>query len=141
MAFISSVSIVGIGFIFHLRVQYLPFRIKRSSKWNSQITELAELAIPTNELLPCRKQMTFPLIQRKIERMLVFMLWVLTFVTTLAAKNGAFIHHGNILVTAKMVICVSVAKIKLHTAVIKYKIYFLSSRGNHDGDVIIAVIE
>ena len=65
----------------------------------------------------------------------------LTFVTTLAAKNGAFVHHGNILVTAKMVICVSVAKIKLHTAVIKYKIYFLSSRGNHDRDVIIAVTE
>ena len=63
-------------------------------------------AIPTNELLPCRQQMTFPLIQRKIERMVVFMLWLLTFVTTLAAKNGAFVHHGNILVTAKMVICV-----------------------------------
>ena len=77
-------------------------------------------AIPTNEILPCRQQMTFPLIQRKIERMAVFMLWLLTFVTTLAAKNGAFVHHGNILVTAKMVICVSVAKIKLHTAVIKY---------------------
>ena len=59
----------------------------------------------------------------------------------LAAKNGAFVHHGNILVTAKMVICVSVAKIKLHTAVIKYKIYFLSSRGNHDRDVISAVTE
>ena len=98
-------------------------------------------AIPTNELLPCRQQMTFPLIQRKIERMVVFMLWLLTFVTTLAAKNGAFVHHGNILVTAKMAICVSVAKIKLHTAVIKYKIYFLSSRGNHDRDVIIAVTE
>ena len=74
-------------------------------------------AIPTNELLPCRQQMTFPIIQRKIERMVVFMLWLLTFVTTLAAKNGAFVHRGNILVTAKMVICVSVAKIKLHTAV------------------------
>ena len=72
--------------------------------------------------------------------MVVFMLWLLTFVTALAAKNGAFVDHGNILVT-KMVICVSVAKIKLHTAVIKYKIYFLSSRGNHDGDVIIAVTE
>ena len=101
-------------------------------------------AIPTNELLPCRQQMTFPLIQRKIERMVVFMPWLLTFVTTLAAKNGAFVHHGNMvnkMVTAKMVICVSVAKIKLHTAVIKYKIYFLSSRGNHDRDVIIAVTE
>ena len=94
-------------------------------------------AIPTNELLPCRQQMTFPLIQRKIERML----WLLTFVTTLAAKNGAFVHHGNILVTAKIVIYVSVAKIKLHTAVTKYKIYFLSSRSNHDRDVIIAVTE
>ena len=83
--------------------------------------------------------MTFPLIQCKIERMVVFMLWLLTFVTTLAAKNGAFVHHSNILVTAKMVICV--AKIKLHTAVIKYKIYFLSSRGNHDRDVIFAVTE
>ena len=98
-------------------------------------------AIPTNELLPFRHQMTFPLIQRKIERLVVFMLWLLTFVTTLAAKNGAFVHHGNILVTAKMVIYVNVAKIKLHTAVIKYKIYFLSSRGNHDRDVIIAVTE
>ena len=55
-------------------------------------------------------------------------------------RNLAFVHHGNILVTAKMVICVSVAKIKLHAAVIKYKIYFLSSRGNHDRDIIIAVI-
>ena len=87
------------------------------------------------------QQMTFPLIQRKIERMVVFMLWLLTFVTTLAAKNGAFVHHGNSLVTAKMVIYVSVAKIKPHTAVIKYQIYFLSSRGNHDRDVIIAVTE
>ena len=78
---------------------------------------------------------------KEIERMVVFMLWLLTFVTTLATKNGAFVHHGNILVTAKMVICVSVAKIKLHTAVFKYEIYFLSSRGNHDRDVIIAVTE
>ena len=88
-----------------------------------------------------RQQITFPLFQRKIGRMVVFILWLLTFVTTLAAKNGAFIHHGKILVTAKMVICVIVAKIKLHTAVIKYKIYFLSIRGNHDRDVIIAVTE
>ena len=50
--------------------------------------------------------------------MVVFMLWLLTFVTMLAAKNGTFVHHGNILVTVKMVICVSVAKIKLHTAVL-----------------------
>ena len=69
-------------------------------------------AIPTNELLPCRYQMTFPLIQRKIERMVVFMLWLLTFVTTLAAKNGVFVHHGNILVTAKMVILCKCCKNK-----------------------------
>ena len=57
------------------------------------------------------------------------------------SQKGAFFHHGNILMTAKIVICVSIAKIKLHTAVIKYKIYFLSSRGSHDRDVIIAVTE
>ena len=49
MAFISSVSIVCIGFNFHLRVQRLPFRIKRSSKWNSQITELAEGFQPSRQ--------------------------------------------------------------------------------------------
>ena len=58
-----------------------------------------------------------------------------------ASQTMPNIRLDNFLVTAKMVICVSVVKIKLHTAVIKYKIYFLSSRGNHDRDVIIAVTE